>query len=81
MHNAERDLPMSSPMAGEKAACPEGWLKYHESCYYMESTKMDREQAQKACDEKGAMLFVANSQEEFVSTTLPARSVVFTGRK
>ncbi|KAK6061060.1 lectin C-type domain protein [Cooperia oncophora] len=56
------DLPLDSrPIS----ACPDGWLQLKDSCYHMESRKMERESAQKACDEKGATLFVADSEEEF----------------
>ncbi|KAK6021135.1 hypothetical protein OSTOST_13203, partial [Ostertagia ostertagi] len=45
--------------------CPNGWIRYHDSCYHMEFMKMERESAQRACVEKGATLFVADSEEEF----------------
>lgn len=45
--------------------CPDGWIRYQESCYYIEIEKMDLPRAERACNEKGATMFVANSIEEF----------------
>ncbi|VDO60353.1 unnamed protein product, partial [Haemonchus placei] len=47
--------------------CPDGWSRYQDSCYYIETAKMSYGQAERACSEKGATLFVADSVEEFVS--------------
>ena len=45
--------------------CPDGWIRYLDSCYYIETEKMDLASAERACNEKGATLFVADSLEEF----------------
>ncbi|VDO06112.1 unnamed protein product [Haemonchus placei] len=45
--------------------CPDGWSRYQDSCYYVEKAKMSYGQAERACNEKGATLFVADSVEEF----------------
>ncbi|KAK6057684.1 hypothetical protein COOONC_04756 [Cooperia oncophora] len=49
--------------AVEPLVCPDGWISYQDSCYYVESSKMSLGQAEKACNEKGATLFVADSIE------------------
>ncbi|VDP07798.1 unnamed protein product [Heligmosomoides polygyrus] len=47
--------------------CPDGWIRYQQSCYFLESEKLDLTSAERKCNEKGATLFVADSIEEFVS--------------
>ncbi|PIO54186.1 lectin C-type domain protein, partial [Teladorsagia circumcincta] len=49
----------------EGIVCPDGWSRFEDSCYYMESTKMGLIEAERACNEKGATLFIADSIEEF----------------
>ncbi|KAK6013943.1 lectin C-type domain protein [Ostertagia ostertagi] len=49
----------------EGVICPDGWSRYQDSCYYMESAKMGLIEAERACNEKGATLFIADSIEEF----------------
>ncbi|RCN25225.1 hypothetical protein ANCCAN_29064 [Ancylostoma caninum] len=45
--------------------CPDSWLRFRDSCYFIENTKMEFSDAESSCYEKGATLFVANSLEEF----------------
>ncbi|RCN41279.1 lectin C-type domain protein [Ancylostoma caninum] len=45
--------------------CPDSWLRFRDSCYFIEKTKMEFSDAEISCYEKGATLFVANSLEEF----------------
>ncbi|KIH48478.1 hypothetical protein ANCDUO_21452 [Ancylostoma duodenale] len=45
--------------------CPDSWLRFRESCYFIEKTKMEFSDAESTCYEKGSTMFVANSLEEF----------------
>lgn len=45
--------------------CPDGWLRYSDSCYWIEKEKFGFAKAERKCAEKGASLFVANSQDEW----------------
>uniref|UniRef100_A0A0K0DRM3 C-type lectin domain-containing protein n=1 Tax=Angiostrongylus cantonensis TaxID=6313 RepID=A0A0K0DRM3_ANGCA len=50
----------------DHVTCPDGWSRYEQSCYFVESRKMSMMDAQKSCADKGSTLFVADSIEEFV---------------
>lgn len=58
------EMPPVAPLE-DPVICPDGWIRYQDSCYFIEMEKMDLPRAEKACNEKGATLFVANSIEEF----------------
>ncbi|EYB96507.1 hypothetical protein Y032_0149g2680 [Ancylostoma ceylanicum] len=45
--------------------CPDSWLRFRDSCYFIEKTRMELSDAESSCYEKGATLFTANSLEEF----------------
>ncbi|WKX95078.1 hypothetical protein Q1695_011938 [Nippostrongylus brasiliensis] len=51
----------------EKAytACPNGWMRFRDSCYYYEPTKMRFDKAEVECLNKGGTLFVPDSTEEW----------------
>uniref|UniRef100_A0A0N4YHR6 C-type lectin domain-containing protein n=1 Tax=Nippostrongylus brasiliensis TaxID=27835 RepID=A0A0N4YHR6_NIPBR len=57
---------LRSAFRGNPKPCPKDWLGFRESCYYMEPTKLNRNEAEEACFKKEAALFVADSGEEFV---------------
>ncbi|RCN46102.1 hypothetical protein ANCCAN_07874 [Ancylostoma caninum] len=59
---AQAEQPRPS---GDMLVCPDGWIRYQQSCYYMEMAKMDMQSAERACNEKGGSLFVADSIGEF----------------
>uniref|UniRef100_A0A183GFK4 C-type lectin domain-containing protein n=1 Tax=Heligmosomoides polygyrus TaxID=6339 RepID=A0A183GFK4_HELPZ len=48
-----------------KNACPDGWLRFKDSCYSKQRQKMDYDTAEQNCYAQGATLFVANSPEEW----------------
>ncbi|CAD6189186.1 unnamed protein product [Caenorhabditis auriculariae] len=45
--------------------CPDGWIRFSKSCYYIEQEMMGFAKAEKRCFEKDATLFVANSLDEW----------------
>ncbi|VDK43950.1 unnamed protein product [Cylicostephanus goldi] len=61
---AEGDLAVAVD-AVAVMGCADGWFRYQDSCYYMELTKMDAASAERACNEKGGSLFVADTLAEF----------------
>ncbi|CAB3403756.1 unnamed protein product [Caenorhabditis bovis] len=50
---------------GQTDLCPDGWLKFSDSCYYIEQETMGFAKAEKRCFDKKATLFVANSLDEW----------------
>ncbi|CCD65631.1 C-type lectin domain-containing protein [Caenorhabditis elegans] len=45
--------------------CPDGWVRFSDSCYWIEQHKQSFAEAEKRCYEKNATLFVVNSQDEW----------------
>ncbi|EFO82458.1 CRE-CLEC-266 protein [Caenorhabditis remanei] len=45
--------------------CPDGWIRFSDSCYWVEQHKQSFAEAEKRCYEKNATLFVVNSQDEW----------------
>lgn len=61
---AEKEvIQMDEPVS----PCPEGWLRYKESCYLIKKKLATMEMASKTCQNFDTTLFVADDQEEFVS--------------
>ncbi|EPB71403.1 hypothetical protein ANCCEY_09504 [Ancylostoma ceylanicum] len=56
--------------------CPDSWLRFRDSCYFIEKTRMELSDAESSCYEKGATLFTANSLEEFVSVTSSVEIII-----
>ena len=55
---------MVSILRALQAACPPGWLTWHDSCYILLPQKMNGTNAKKACDRPGVSLVFPNSIEE-----------------
>ncbi|PIC18807.1 hypothetical protein B9Z55_024570 [Caenorhabditis nigoni] len=49
----------------ETGTCPDGWVRFSDSCYWVEQHKQSFAEAEKRCYEKNATLFVVNSQDEW----------------
>ncbi|ETN80197.1 hypothetical protein NECAME_09330 [Necator americanus] len=62
---ADEELPRPAEISADLLTCPDGWIRYQQSCYYMETAKMTLQNAERACNEKGGSLFVADSLGEF----------------
>nr|pir hypothetical protein K10B2.3 - Caenorhabditis elegans [Caenorhabditis elegans] len=45
--------------------CPEGWIRYSDSCYWVETELLGFAKAERKCSEKQSTLFVANSIDEW----------------
>ncbi|KIH46000.1 lectin C-type domain protein [Ancylostoma duodenale] len=45
--------------------CPNGWMRFRDSCYYFERKKMTFDKAEVRCLERDSMLFMADSVEEW----------------
>uniref|UniRef100_A0A1I7T4G8 C-type lectin domain-containing protein n=1 Tax=Caenorhabditis tropicalis TaxID=1561998 RepID=A0A1I7T4G8_9PELO len=45
--------------------CPDGWLRFSDSCYFFETEHLGFAKAERKCHDKQATLFVANSLEEW----------------
>lgn len=58
--------------------CKNGWIVYKESCYYVETQAKTLQNAEKACLEKDATLFVADSREEFNTIMKPNNQNAYT---
>ncbi|KAK6038397.1 hypothetical protein COOONC_24098 [Cooperia oncophora] len=49
----------------EETACPDGWLRLFNSCYFYERNRMTFDKAESNCAAKGGRLFVPNSAVEW----------------
>ncbi|KAJ1357786.1 hypothetical protein KIN20_016016 [Parelaphostrongylus tenuis] len=60
-------LPQKKKILSENLVCPNNWVRYRDSCYYFETTKMRFDLAEVRCLEKGSTLFVPDSMEEWLA--------------
>ncbi|KAK6738895.1 hypothetical protein RB195_020784 [Necator americanus] len=63
-------LPTKRDSSHKLLRCQDGWMRYHDSCYYMELKKMDFTRAEISCAERGAKLFVADTVEEWLEVMM-----------
>ncbi|CAB02136.1 C-type lectin domain-containing protein 91 [Caenorhabditis elegans] len=59
-----QDQPTPLPI-DQSDRCPDGWLRYSDSCYFIETESLGFAKAERKCHDKQATLFVANSMEEW----------------
>ncbi|KAL6736571.1 hypothetical protein Aduo_006908 [Ancylostoma duodenale] len=59
-------LPMKKVHLAKYSFCPDGWMRFKDSCYYIEMKKMDFAEAQLSCMERGATMFAADNVEEWL---------------
>lgn len=58
--------------------CPDGWLRYSDSCYFFETENFGFAKAERKCHDKQATLFVANSLEEWDTVRARTEKSAFT---
>ncbi|VDN36399.1 unnamed protein product [Cylicostephanus goldi] len=63
---AETNEEYQSSMMQQTAPCPSGWKAYQDSCYYYETKMLNFDKAEVNCLEKDSLLFVAETNEEYV---------------
>ena len=68
--NAFEDLPplaeQPTPLPiNQTEKCPDGWVRFSDSCYFYETELLGFAKAERKCYDKQATLFVANSFEEW----------------
>ncbi|CAO4361788.1 unnamed protein product [Caenorhabditis nigoni] len=68
--SAFEDLPPVVPHPfplpiNQSEQCPDGWLRYSDSCYFFETERLGFAKAERKCYDKQATLFVANSLDEW----------------
>ncbi|CAH2272363.1 Hypothetical predicted protein [Pelobates cultripes] len=56
--------------------CPDGWLYYSLSCYFISKVGKSWEESTKICKDKNSHLVVVNSEEEQILGSWPARRVL-----
>ncbi|CAJ0605888.1 unnamed protein product [Cylicocyclus nassatus] len=64
-YSYSQNKPKQSAMMQQPAACPSGWKPFQDSCYYYETKMMNFDKAEVNCLEKDALLFVAETNEEY----------------
>ncbi|EGT47679.1 hypothetical protein CAEBREN_20395 [Caenorhabditis brenneri] len=57
--------------------CADGWLRFADSCYFIESEPMGFAKAERNCFQKQSTLFVANSIEEWDAISSHAKEAYF----
>lgn len=66
---AFEDIPLTGrqppAFVNQTEKCPDGWLRFADSCYWIEKEFLGFAKAEKKCFEKQSTLFVANSLEEW----------------
>ncbi|EGT51063.1 hypothetical protein CAEBREN_01228 [Caenorhabditis brenneri] len=64
--NLPHQTSQSTPLPiNQSEHCPDGWLKFFDSCYFFETEALGFAKAEKNCQDKQATLFVANSLDEW----------------
>ncbi|KHJ92418.1 hypothetical protein OESDEN_07696 [Oesophagostomum dentatum] len=64
-NSVAEDAVVEKPAMQEALICPEGWFRYQDSCYLMQTTRMTLPAAERLCNENGGTLFVADSLSEY----------------
>ncbi|KAG6922408.1 CD69 antigen [Chelydra serpentina] len=62
--SAKKSEPCPAGAASPVAACPDGWVRYLEKCYYFSETEGDWTYSQSNCSALGASLAVIDTQKE-----------------
>ncbi|CAI5456727.1 unnamed protein product [Caenorhabditis angaria] len=58
-------------------SCEDGWVRYSDSCYWIEKSKLSFADAEKECYAKNATLMVVNSQDEWTTVRKHHPNIVF----
>ncbi|CAB02756.1 C-type lectin domain-containing protein 87 [Caenorhabditis elegans] len=72
-------FPARQPPAfvNQTEKCPDGWLRFADSCYWIEKELLGFAKAERNCFEKQSTLFVANSIEEWDAIRVQAKEAFF----